>query len=246
MRRGNFIFIFLMINHLNMSGQVSDNIYQMLKTSFKELIENCTMEYTAECVYPDNTKLSIKGLMAMRNNSYYDSSNSRLLFKNDRWLINYDHINQTANVLNLSNWKKEYGSLGKLYISEYLDSDSLFLKNSKISIEDKKDGKLWLVFKFNSNISNIKSLRIQYFENSNIPIQYQGEMQYPMDDAYEYFLDEDQNGSQIPTEFITIKFSCFNIKKGAQDLFFDDSRFVEYNGKGAFLKKYKNYKMSKS
>lgn len=246
MKHALIISLCLVTCNWNLHSQMNENIFQLLKLSFIDLIQNCTIEYTAECVYPDNSKLSINGLMAMKNNLYYDSSNTRLLFKNDRWFINYDHINSTASVINLTQWKKEFGSLGKFYISEYLDSDSLFLKNAKISIEGKKNGKLWVVFRFNNAVTNLKSLKIQYAENSNIPIQYQGEMLYPMDYSAEYSIEEDVPLKETATEFITIKFSCFNIRKGALDMFFDDSRFVEYNKQGAFLKKYKKYKLSKT
>lgn len=235
------ILVFIFVMRITSAwAQIPDPVLQTFKQGFNRLAKHCKMDYSATCLYPDTTQVEIQGMMALSQGFYFDSSNTRTVLMNKEWFLNFDHTEKQAAILNFKRAGFKPKDVDNLMISEFLFSDSLLFKASKVSKDNPEPGKFWLRFKFDKQPCDIKFLNILFESSTMTPIAYEGEYDYTIEDNSNEFMLLDEQYEALK---IRIRFKCSNVTTQFSDAIFSEDRFIEYRDKGAYLKQYRNYKM---
>jgi len=212
----------------------------MLKSyldAMRSLSHNCSMAYTATCIYPDQRRTTVAGKLAISDRNYYDSSNVRFVLMNSKWLVVAEHESRMINVVYLPDWKKKMGKEFELDISGYLLSNA--------SLEDFSGFKVIPVGKDSFAVSvtydlgegQAIDLKLHYPKDGTMPARYEGIISYAMS-------DEDPGAGERP-ETVKVQFECHSISRSVDVGVFDDGRLIDMAGGKARMKRYNNYKISR-
>ena len=201
--------------------------------NFKKVMSNCIMDYTMKCEYPGGEVYDIKGKMAVKGNSFYDSSNLRYVFRNEDWYIIADHTDKIVSVAYISDINKELDGIASVTSADFLFGDDMFERILKIDVQNQNADTSWTEIKFKDS-SVIEQLKIQTLRKNLQPVSYKAIVNYPV-------------GGYEDGEVVSIRLSinCYNISAPVPDGLFDDKRLVSVNGKVAKLKQFNSYKTYK-
>lgn len=208
-------------------------IFDAYLQPFKTVMSDCSIDYKMKCAYPDGTTLNIVGVMAVKGNKYYDSSNTRHVVLNDSWYIIADHIEKEISVASIKDVNIQLQDIGAFTATSFLLNDDL--DNINIKLIKQNSDTVWVGL---TSVSNtIEYMEIAVLTKSLIPVQYRAKINYSLGADYEM-----ADGSVAPG-LIKLDIECYNIKAGANDKLFDHSSIIVRNGDKGTLKRYKNYKV---
>ncbi len=227
-----FCFVFLVIIILGYGRSyaqrniLNDFYFERMKNIFM----NCSMDYKMHCTYPDSMKMDISGRVAVQGSNYYDSSDVRFLFINDKWYISADHESKFLSISYLPKLNEEFEGLGQVNFISYLYNDNNFLDRLSVVLSGQQNDTAWADFKVNGGESKIEMFRVKFLKSTLVPLEYKAIVNFP--------LDEDADDPLT----VRIAYTCTHIVYPAPRSIFDDSRLITYSGDRATLKRYNNYK----
>lgn len=199
--------------------------YESYIRQFKEVLANCSAEYSMQYTYPDSAVVNVKGTYAVKGDNYFDSSNTRYVLMNDRWYLHADHANKYLGVIYLKGLEKEMGGFGTLNISGYLYNNDFFEQIGGIEVVAQNEDTAWL--KVNTaNNPMLHELHVTVLRKTFRPVQYSVKLSYP--------LEEQSN--------IDITMTCNRIMYPADGAFFDHAKVIDEKQNKATLKRFRNYK----
>ncbi len=238
MKKGLSILFYILVCSVAASA-VHPSIYY-IRQSVSDMLLDSRMDYETILKMPDGVVHKANGVMAFKGNNFYDSSNTRFILQNDFWYIGADHLEKTIKVINMGAWKKEYGSLGSLSHFDFLlDADSTVLDRIKISMKELPDHNKSIEMIFSGEESMIKKLVFKFNPSLKIPMEYSGEIAYPV----EYKIQKNKKSGieeEVPAKYAFLSFSCRQITRSNIALF-DHRRIIAREKDKEVLIRYRNY-----
>lgn len=219
-----FLIVLLLTSGVSRATeQNKEACLQMLR----QIMKNCSMRYTASCIYPDGTALDINGRVAMKNNLFYDSSNIRTVIMDRKWYVNADHTNGYIAMVDLTGLsKKEIDNIGNNK-NRFLIDDDYFKKNVTVRVSKEDAENLWVSLKF-PDTKMVEKLVIRFSRKGFMPQEYQAVMQVPADASGEVFAKVNIHATSFTTD--------------PDESVFDHTRIIAPGNKEIALKKFRNYK----
>lgn len=207
------------------------DIFEKYIKQVKSVLANCTISYSMNCSYPDGNKVNVNGIMAVKGNNYYDSSNTRHVLLNDSWLFFADHMEKQVSIANVAGINKRLKNAGTFSATEYLlgsDADEIYMKLLK-----QTDDTVWIGLSSKDKV--LESMELVVLRNTYTPIRYTAVINYPLYEAY-----EKEDGTTVPG-IIRLNINCYKIESPADDKYFDHNKLLTKSSNKIVLKKYKNY-----
>jgi hypothetical protein len=217
-------------------GREMDPLMKSYCDAMKQLSTQCMMTYTAVCQYPDQSRQTVAGRLAIQGRNYYDSSNARFVLMNNTWLVMAEHQARLINIVNLPQWRKEMGKDFELDISGYLLNNASLDDFSTFKVSPKGKDSFAVHVQYDLDDGQMIDLVLHYAKNDKVPAWYEGSFAYPMPDES----DIPDNGS---LQYLKVRFECWNISKTVDASLFDDRRLIRSEQGKAYMKRYNHYKM---
>ncbi len=198
--------------------------------NFRKVMSDCTIEYKMKCTYPGGQVYDIGGVMAIKGDNFYDSSNLRFVLLNKDWYLIADHMTKELSVAYIKDINQELDGIASVSASSFLFSEDVFSGISEVEVVKQNADTSWMSVKF-KDTSIIKELNIQTLRKNLQPVSYSAIINYPIGGF--------DNGEVVT---VILDMNCYNIVTPANIELFDDKRLVSRNGKNIKIKKYNTYK----
>lgn len=234
-----FIYILLLACSITKAFAVNPTI-SYIRNSVFELLKDSKMNYESKLTMPDGTTQVTRGVMAYRGRNFYDSSANRFVLQNDKWYIGADHSDKTIKIIDMVAFRKENGAASSVgNVNILFDADSTLLNSLNLSVAKINQSESIVEIIFPGKTHLVKKLKIKFNLNSAIPVEYTGEIAYPLD--YDTQINKKTGEEElVPTSYAQLSFACTDIIRSTPALF-DHSRIIKnQNGKDIIVR-YNNY-----
>lgn len=208
----------------------------------QEFFKNFKGAYTLDCSYPNGSSLSCQGVLAIKQDLFYDSSKVRFALINKDWMINVDHANKYLVLLDLKKAQEDKLNVGKLVKADL----NTLLGSKETALEIVKENEETLLLRYELLSSNRTDLlTVSYNKRSNTVEKASLKAKFPMqlEDPWAY---EDESKSANSGNLLSVDFQYYDMQFDVDDAFFSEKRIM-YKKKGKVgLKKFIGYKVLNS